>query len=87
MPIRGAESLTESEAGRCWSSLSRISVMSAHMTMVFIETSIEDIRAEVGRQPVVCGLSGGVDSTVVAALVHRAMIVDIYLVDHGFMKK
>lgn len=55
----------------------------------FVETSIQEIRAEVGRQPVVCGLSGGVDSTVAAALVHRAIgeqLTSIF-VDHGFMRK
>ncbi|NLY52064.1 MAG: glutamine-hydrolyzing GMP synthase, partial [Firmicutes bacterium] len=39
--------------------------------------------------PVVCGLSGGVDSTVAAALVHRAIgeqLTSIF-VDHGFMRK
>ncbi|NMB46185.1 MAG: glutamine-hydrolyzing GMP synthase [Firmicutes bacterium] len=55
----------------------------------FVEMSIKDIRAEVGEQPVVCGLSGGVDSTVAAALVYRAIgnqLTTIF-VDHGFMRK
>ena len=55
----------------------------------FIEMSIQAIRAEVGGEPVVCGLSGGVDSTVAAALVHRAVgsqLTSIF-VDHGFMRK
>lgn len=55
----------------------------------FIKTSIQDIRAEVGDKPVVCGLSGGVDSTVAAVLVHRAIgsqLTTIF-VDHGFMRK
>jgi GMP synthase (glutamine-hydrolysing) len=55
----------------------------------FIKTSIQDIRADVGDKPVVCGLSGGVDSTVAAALVHRAIgsqLTTIF-VDHGFMRK
>lgn len=55
----------------------------------FIETSIQMIRAEVGDAPVVCGLSGGVDSTVAAALVHRAIGNQLHsiFVDHGFMRK
>ena len=38
-----------------------------------IETSVEAIRARVGREKVICGLSGGVDSAVAAALVHKAI--------------
>jgi GMP synthase (glutamine-hydrolysing) len=39
----------------------------------FIEESIAQIRARVGADQVVCGLSGGVDSSVAAALIHRAI--------------
>ena len=39
----------------------------------FIEESIANIKARVGREQVVCGLSGGVDSSVAAALIHRAV--------------
>ncbi len=39
----------------------------------FIETSISKIRAQVGDGRVICALSGGVDSSVVATLVHRAV--------------
>jgi GMP synthase (glutamine-hydrolysing) len=39
----------------------------------FIEQSVAAIRAQVGMERVVCGLSGGVDSSVTAALVHRAV--------------
>jgi GMP synthase (glutamine-hydrolysing) len=42
------------------------------MTSV-IDASVEAIRAQVGTERVVCGLSGGVDSAVAAALVHRAI--------------
>src|SRR5439155_17649437 len=38
-----------------------------------IETSVEAIRAQVGTEQVICGLSGGVDSAVAAALVHKAV--------------
>ena len=39
----------------------------------FIEESVQAIRATVGTDHVLCGLSGGVDSSVVAALLHRAI--------------
>src|SRR4051795_8543366 len=43
-------------------------------TMVsIIEQSVEAIRAQVGDEKVICGLSGGVDSSVAAALVHKAV--------------
>ena len=43
-------------------------------TMVsIIEQSVEAIRAQVGDEKVICGLSGGVDSAVAAALVHKAV--------------
>jgi GMP synthase (glutamine-hydrolysing) len=38
-----------------------------------IEHAVEEIRAQVGRAHVICGLSGGVDSAVAAALVHKAI--------------
>lgn len=38
-----------------------------------IDTSVDAIRAQVGDANVICGLSGGVDSSVAAALVHRAI--------------
>jgi GMP synthase (glutamine-hydrolysing) len=39
----------------------------------FIESEVEKIRRLVGSSRVICGLSGGVDSSVAAALVHRAI--------------
>ena len=55
----------------------------------FAETAIADIRQAVGEGKVLLGLSGGVDSAVVAALIQRAIGDRLYcvLVDHGFMRK
>jgi GMP synthase (glutamine-hydrolysing) len=39
----------------------------------FVDSEVEKIRALVGSSRVICGLSGGVDSSVAAALVHRAI--------------
>jgi GMP synthase (glutamine-hydrolysing) len=53
-----------------------------------IEAAVEAIRAQVGAAKVLCGLSGGVDSAVAAALVHEAVgdqLVCVY-VDHGLMR-
>ena len=38
-----------------------------------IEQAVAEIRAQVGRERVICGLSGGVDSAIAAALVHKAI--------------
>ena len=53
-----------------------------------IETAIEQIRAQVGGERIVCGLSGGVDSSVAAALVHRAVgdQLTCVFVDHGLLR-
>jgi len=54
-----------------------------------IEEQVEKIRAQVGEGKVICGLSGGVDSSVAALLVHKAVgkrLTCIY-VDHGMMRQ
>ncbi len=54
-----------------------------------IEQSITAIKAEVGEHQVICGLSGGVDSSVAAALVHKAVgdqLVCVF-VDHGLLRQ
>jgi GMP synthase (glutamine-hydrolysing) len=54
-----------------------------------VEEQIARIRAQVGTGKVICGLSGGVDSSVAAVLVHRAIgdQLTCVFVDHGLMRK
>ena len=53
-----------------------------------IEQSVNAIRAQVGAEKVICGLSGGVDSAVAAALVHKAVgdQLTCVFVDTGLMR-
>lgn len=55
----------------------------------FIESSIASIRAQVGSEQVIMALSGGVDSSVAAVLLHRAIGEQLtcIFVDHGLMRQ
>jgi GMP synthase (glutamine-hydrolysing) len=55
----------------------------------FIDDAIEKVRARVGESGVICGVSGGIDSCCVAALLHRAIGEQLtcVFVDHGLLRK
>lgn len=55
----------------------------------FIEQEVEKIRQQVGKDNVLLALSGGVDSSVVAALLHKAIGDQLYcmFIDHGLLRK
>jgi GMP synthase (glutamine-hydrolysing) len=54
----------------------------------FIESAIGDIREKAGREKIVCGISGGVDSSVTAVLVHKAIgdHLTCIFVDNGVLR-
>ena len=54
----------------------------------FLESQVRQVREQVGRDRVVCGLSGGVDSSVVAGLLHRAIgeQLSCIFVDNGLLR-
>ena len=55
----------------------------------FVEAQIKEIKEQVGEDVVILGLSGGVDSTVTAMLIHRAIgdKLQCILVNHGLLRK
>jgi GMP synthase (glutamine-hydrolysing) len=66
-----------------------VGVPPAWTAAAVIEEQVERIRAQVGSERVICGLSGGVDSAVAALLVHKAVgdqLTCVFL-DHGLLRE
>jgi GMP synthase (glutamine-hydrolysing) len=55
----------------------------------FIDKNLEEIKKQVGNDKVICGLSGGVDSTVTATLIHKAIgdQLQCVFVNNGLLRK
>ena len=55
----------------------------------FVDKTIEDLREKIGTDHVICGVSGGVDSTITAVLVHKAIgkQLSCIFVDNGLLRR
>ncbi len=69
--------------------LFKIAAVKPGWTMAsFVESTVADLRARIGDAHVICGLSGGIDSTVVALLLHKAIgrQLTCIFVDNGLLR-
>jgi GMP synthase (glutamine-hydrolysing) len=72
-----------------WNFVHKIAGLKSAWTMsAYRQSMIDKIRAQVGSERVICGLSGGVDSAVAAVLIHEAIgdQLTCIFVDHGLMR-
>jgi len=55
----------------------------------FVSQTVKDLKAKLGNDKVILGLSGGVDSTVAAMLLHKAIAANLYciFIDNGLLRK
>jgi GMP synthase (glutamine-hydrolysing) len=55
----------------------------------FVDSTVSDLKAQIGNDKVILGLSGGVDSSVAAVLVHKAIGANLHciFVDNGLLRK
>jgi GMP synthase (glutamine-hydrolysing) len=77
------------KGARLYENFVRLAGFTGDWTMgAYREEAIAKIRAQVGGERVVCGLSGGVDSSVAAVLIHRAIgdQLTCVFVDHGLLR-
>lgn len=68
----------------------RLAGLKADWTMAsFVERTLADMKKQIGDGHVICALSGGVDSTVVAVLLNRAVGANLHciFVDHGLLRQ
>lgn len=69
-----------------------VNICGVHQTWTpksFVEDTVEDIKKQIGNEKVILGLSGGVDSSVSAMLLHQAIGKNLYciFVDNGLLRK
>ncbi len=75
---------------RIFVNFSRLAGFKGDWTMAsFRDSALESLRNEIGDAHVICGLSGGVDSAVTAALIHHALPGQLtcVFVDHGLLRE
>ena len=75
---------------RLYQNFTRLAGFTGDWTMgAYREEAIRKIRAQVGDEKVICGLSGGVDSSVAAVLIHEAIgdQLTCVFVDHGLLRE